>query len=70
MSAMRKIVQNLINDVPDKKLKEVVKVVENIIDEEVKEGWSIWLKFGEDAAEGKWEDASEKHNFYLYGVSK
>ena len=48
----------------------VFEVLEDIKEKDINEGWVIWGEFGRDAAEGKWEDASERHDFYLYGIKK
>lgn len=40
------------------------------MEKDTKEAWSVWEEFGKDAIEGKWEDASERHDFYLYGIKK
>jgi len=69
MSTIRKIVEDLVDTIPDKKLKEVFEVLEGFVEKDIDEAWSIWAKFGQDAVEGKWEDASERHDFYLYGVN-
>ncbi|WP_169703638.1 hypothetical protein [Candidatus Kuenenia stuttgartiensis] len=34
------------------------------------EAWSVWEELGKNAAEGKWNDASERHYFCLYGIKK
>ena len=38
------------------------------MEQDIDEAWSIWEEFGKDAIEGKWEDASERHDFYLYEI--
>ena len=34
--------------------------------DDVSEGWQLWSKIGNDAGEGKWKDASEQHDEYIY----
>ena len=38
------------------------------MEQDIDEAWSIWEEFGKDAIEGKWEDASERHDLYLYEI--
>lgn len=68
MSTMRNIVKDLVDTIPDEKLKKVFEVLEDFGEKDIDKAWSIWGEFGKDAVEGKWEDASERHDFYLYGV--
>ena len=68
MSTIRKIVKDLVDTIPEEELKKVFDVLESFIEKDIDEAWSIWEEFGKDAVEGKWEDASERHNFYLYGI--
>jgi hypothetical protein len=68
MSEIRKIVKDLVDEIPDEKLKKIFEVLEGFVEKDVDEAWSIWGEFGKDAIEGKWEDASERHDFYLYGI--
>jgi hypothetical protein len=68
MSTIRKIVKDLVDTIPDEKLKKVFEFLEDFVEKDVDEAWSIWGEFGKDAIEGKWEDASERHDFYLYGI--
>ncbi|MBI2559616.1 MAG: hypothetical protein HYW14_00570 [Planctomycetes bacterium] len=70
MSTIRKIVKDMVDTIPDEKLKKVFEVLEGFVEQDIGEAWSIWEEFGKDAAEGKWKDASEKHNFYLYGIKR
>jgi hypothetical protein len=65
MSTIRKIVKDLVDTIPDEKLKKVFEVLEGFMEKDSDEAWSIWEEFGKDAVEGKWEDASERHDFYL-----
>ena len=68
MSEIRKIVKDLVDEIPDEKLKKVYDILEGFVEKEVDEAWSIWGELGKDAMEGRWEDASERHDFYLYGI--
>jgi hypothetical protein len=69
MSAIRKIVKDMVDAIPDEKLKKVFETLESIVEKDnIDEAWSVWGNFGKDAVEGKWEDASERHDFYLYGI--
>jgi hypothetical protein len=68
MSEIRKIVKDLVDEIPDEKLKKVYDILEGFVEKEVDEAWSIWGELGKDAIEGRWEDASERHDFYLYGI--
>ncbi|MEN4006443.1 MAG: hypothetical protein PQ964_03700 [Methanobacteriaceae archaeon] len=68
MITIRKIVKDMVDTIPDEKLKKVFEVLEGIMEKDVDKAWSIGEEFGKDAIEGKWEDASERHDFYLYGI--
>ncbi|ODS34552.1 MAG: hypothetical protein SCARUB_00287 [Candidatus Scalindua rubra] len=70
MVNIRKIVKDMVDAVPEEKLKKVLETLEGIMEKDTKEAWSVWEEFGKDAIEGKWEDASERHDFYLYGIKK
>lgn len=70
MEAIRKMVKDLVDFIPEEKLKKVFEAIEGIIEDNSENAWSIWDNIGRDAAEGKWEDASERHDFYLYGIEK
>lgn len=70
MSAMRKIVKDLVDAIPDEKLEKAFEVLEGFAEKDIEEAWSKWGEFGKDAVEGKWTDASEKHDFYLYGINR
>ena len=70
MSTIRKIVKDMVDTIPDEKLKKVFEVLEGFVEWDIDEAWSIWGEFGKDAAEGRWKDASEKHDFYLYGIKR
>jgi len=68
---LRKIIKDMVETMPEEKLKNLFEMITNIIDENNSdEAWSVWEEFGENAAKGKWKDASEKHDFYLYGIKK
>jgi hypothetical protein len=68
MSEIRKIVKDLVDEIPDEELKRVYEILEGFVEKQVDEAWSIWGELGKDAMEGRWEDASERHDFYLYGI--
>jgi len=68
MGIIRKIVKDLVDEIPDEKLIKVYEILEDFAQKDSDEAWSMWGEFGKDAVEGKWEDASEKHDFYLYGM--
>ncbi|PJA79136.1 MAG: hypothetical protein CO148_09010 [Nitrospirae bacterium CG_4_9_14_3_um_filter_41_27] len=68
MPSIRKIVKDMVDTIPEEKLKSLIEILEEIKEGDIKEAWSIWDNFGKDAIEGKWEDASERHDFYLYGI--
>ena len=68
MLGIRKIVKDIVDTIPDEKLKEVLDTIEGLIEMDIDEAWLTWAEFGKDAGEGKWQDASEKHDFYLYGI--
>lgn len=73
MPSIRKIVKDMVDTIPEEKLKSLIEILEEIKEGDIKEGdikeaWSIWDNFGKNAIEGKWEDASERHDFYLYGI--
>lgn len=70
MFSIRKIVKDMVDTIPEEKLKELVEILEEIKEGDVKEAWAIWDNFGKNAAEGKWEDVSERHDFYLYGIKR
>lgn len=70
MSSIRKIVKDMIDTIPEEKLKKVLETLENILEKDLDEAWSIWGELGKDAIEGKWEDASERHDYYLYGIKE
>lgn len=67
MSTIREVVKEMVDTIPDEKLKKVFEVLEEFVEQDNDEAWSIWEEFGKDAIEGKWEDASERHDSYLYG---
>jgi len=67
MSAIRQVAKELLDRIPDEKLSTAIEVLEQIAAEGTLEGWRLWSEIGNDAAEGKWEDASEQHDQYLYG---
>ena len=70
MKEIRKIVKDLVDEIPDDKLKRAFEILERFIERDLDESWSIWGEFGKDAVEGRWEDASERHDFYLYGIKR
>ena len=54
----------------EKDIKNVFGPLEIIMENDRDEAWSMWEEVGKDAAEGKWNDASERHDFYLYRIKK
>lgn len=70
MHTIRKIVKDMVDTIPEEKLKKVFETLEGFMGKDIDEAWSIWGEFGKDAVEGKWEDASERHDFYLYGIKE
>jgi hypothetical protein len=68
MPSIRKIVKDMVDTIPEEKLKSLIEILEEIKEGDIKEAWLIWDNFGKNAIEGKWEDASERHDFYLYGI--
>jgi len=70
MKEIRKIVKDLVDEIPDDKLKRAFEILERFIERDLDESWSIWGEFGKDAVEGRWEDASERHDFYLFGMKR
>jgi len=69
MSNMRKIVKDMVDTLAEEELKKVFETIEIIMEKDRDEAWSVWADLGENAIEGKWADASEKHDFYLYGIN-
>jgi len=70
MIAKREFVKDLVDTIPDEKLKEVIEMLEDFVERDIEEAWSIWGEFGKNPGEGRWDDASERHDFYLYGIRK
>ena len=70
METMRKIVKDMIDILPEEKLRRLYDSLEEILEENASDAWRVWAEFGTDAAEGKWEDASKRHDHYLYGTEK
>ena len=70
MDAMRKILKDLVDEIPDQKMGRAIEVLERLSEEGSDDAWRVWAEFGSDAIEGKWKDASERHDFYLYGRDK
>jgi len=70
MKEIRKIVKDLVDEIPEDNLKDALVTLEKLIEKDFNESWLIWEEFGKDAVEGKWEDASERHDFYLYGLNR
>lgn len=70
MITIRKIVKDMIDTMSEKDLKKIFATLEIIMEKDSDEAWDVWDAFGKDAAEGKWNDASERHDFYLYGINK
>lgn len=68
MLTIRKIVKDMVDAIPEEKLKKVYETLEGLMEKDIDEAWSLWGEFGKNAVEGKWEDASERHDFYLYGI--
>ncbi|MBM4331159.1 MAG: hypothetical protein FJ117_08010 [Deltaproteobacteria bacterium] len=70
MDTMRKILKGLVDEIPDQKIGKAIEVLEHLSEEGNNDAWAIWAEFGKDAIEGRWRDASEKHDFYLYGLDR
>jgi len=70
MSTIREVVKEMVDTIPDEKLNEVFEVLEGFVEQDIDEARSIWREFGKDAGEGKWDDVSERHDFYLYGIKE
>ncbi len=68
MLVIRKIIKDMVDTIPEEKLKRVFEMLDGIMEKNVAEAWAVWEEFGKDAIEGKWDDASERHDFYLYGI--
>ena len=68
MLVIRKIIKDMVDTIPEEKLKKVFEMLDGIIEKNVSEAWAVWEEFGKDAIDGKWDDASERHDFYLYGI--
>jgi hypothetical protein len=70
MDTIRKIVKDLVDAIPEEKIGKAFEVLEGLAEKDTDEAWSIWEELGKDAIEGRWEDASERHDFYLYGIDR
>jgi hypothetical protein len=70
METMRKILKGLVDEIPEEKIEKAIEVLEDLTEEDSGEAWSIWAELGKNAIEGRWEDASERHDFYLYGMDR
>jgi len=70
MSPYRKIVHDLVEDLPEDKLRDAIEALEKISGTDQGTAWDLWGKLGEDAVEGAWPDASENHDAYLYRVKR
>jgi hypothetical protein len=70
MDTMRKVLRDLVDEIPDQKIGKAIEVLERLSEESSNDAWAIWAEFGKDAIEGRWEDASERHDFYLYGMDR
>ncbi|MBZ0192316.1 MAG: hypothetical protein K8F34_11580 [Candidatus Kuenenia stuttgartiensis] len=55
---------------PEEEFKKIFETLECIMEKDSNEAWSVWEELGKNAAEGKWNDASERHYFCLYGIKK
>jgi len=70
METMRKILKGLVDEIPEEKIGKAIEVLEELTEEDGGEAWSIWAELGKNAIEGRWEDASVRHDFYLYGMDR
>ena len=70
MDTLRKALKDLVDEIPDQKIGKAIEVLERLSEEDSNDAWAIWAEFGKDAIEGRWEDASERHDFYLYGMDR
>jgi hypothetical protein len=70
METMRRILKGLVDEIPEEKIEKAIEVLEGLTEEDGGEAWSIWAELGKNAIEGRWEDASERHDFYLYGMDR
>ena len=64
MSVIRKMTKDIVNAIPEETLRDAIEALEKVMEEELEQAWLVWEEVGEDAGEGKWEDASEKHDLY------
>ncbi len=70
METMRRILKDLVDEIPEEKIGKAIEVLEDLAEEDGGEAWSIWAELGKNAIEGRWKDASERHDFYLYGMDR
>jgi hypothetical protein len=70
MDTMRKVLKDLVDEIPDQKIGKAIEVLEHLSEEDSNDAWAIWAELGKDAIEGRWKDASERHDFYLYGMDR
>jgi hypothetical protein len=70
METLRKVLKDLVDEIPDQKIGKAIEVLERLSEEDINDAWAIWTELGKDAIEGRWEDASERHDFYLYGMDR
>jgi hypothetical protein len=70
MDTMRKVLKDLVDEIPDQKIGKAIEVLEHLSEEDSNDAWAIWAELGKDAIEGRWKDASERHDFYLYRMDR
>ncbi len=70
MDTIRKVLKDLVDEIPDQKIGKAIEVLEHLSEEDSNDAWAIWAELGKDAIEGRWKDASERHDFYLYGMDR
>lgn len=49
MLAIRKIIKDMVDTIPEEKLKKVFEMLDGIMEKNVDEAWAVWEEFGKDA---------------------
>jgi hypothetical protein len=70
MSTLREDAKELLDKVPEDNLPAAIDALEQLASDPLSEGWPVWSEMGDEAVEGTWEDASERHDEYLYRGSR
>lgn len=65
MSTLREDAKELLDKVPEDNLPAAIGVLEQPSSDSLSEGWRVWSEMGDEAVEGRWQDASERHDEYL-----